>query len=75
MEFRRDSRHDGEAAARNGAGGLLLGLLQKLGRTGAASHCAPDSELAPPGRRSGAGTDSLVPYLSQGRASRPAPLE
>jgi hypothetical protein len=32
-------------------------------------------ELPPAGQRSGEGTDSLAPYLEQGRSSRPAPLE
>ncbi|KQT07591.1 hypothetical protein [Ramlibacter sp. Leaf400] len=33
------------------------------------------NELPPAGQRSGEGTESLAPYLEQGRNSRPAPLE
>lgn len=31
--------------------------------------------LAPEGRRSGEGTESIAPYLDQARNSRPTPLE
>jgi len=31
--------------------------------------------LAPEGQRSGAGADSVQPYLEQGRSTRPSPLE
>jgi hypothetical protein len=32
-------------------------------------------ELAPPGQRSGHGSDSIEPYLDQVRSTRPSPLE
>ena len=48
--------------------GLVRGLLARLRRR-------QISELPPAGQRSGEGTESLAPYLEQGRISRPAPLE
>jgi hypothetical protein len=35
----------------------------------------PDPAGAPPGRRSGQGAASVVPYLVEARSSKPAPLE
>lgn len=50
--------------------GLLGALLRGLSR----GRSAP-APLAPPGQRSGTGTESLEAYLVQHRESRPAPLE
>lgn len=50
--------------------GLLGALLRGLSR----QRPAP-GPLAPPGQRSGNGTESLEPYLANQRDSRPAPLE
>ncbi|HYD75344.1 hypothetical protein [Ramlibacter sp.] len=52
---------------KGGASGLVSRLIDKL-------RPAP-ARLAPPGQRSGEGTDSLGPYLRQARETRPAPLE
>ncbi|WP_427914580.1 hypothetical protein ACPWT1_06600 [Ramlibacter sp. MMS24-I3-19] len=51
--------------------GLLGALLRGLSR----SRSAAPPPLAPPGQRSGTGSDSLEPYLANQRDSRPAPLE
>ena len=50
--------------------GLLGALLRGLSR----ARTAPEP-LAPPGQRSGNGSESLEPYLANQRDSRPAPLE
>ncbi|MGZ5178979.1 MAG: hypothetical protein ACXWC6_10515 [Ramlibacter sp.] len=49
---------------------LFRSLMRKLGRsrTGAAA-------LPPAGQRSGRGSDSLEPYLSEARRTRPGALE
>jgi len=52
-------------------GGILGALLRGLSR----SAPKDDSQLAPPGQRSGSGTESLEAYLEHGRHSRPGPLE
>jgi hypothetical protein len=52
-------------------GGLLGALLRGLSRSAPKENVA----LAPPGQRSGSGTESLEAYLEQGRHSRPGPLE
>jgi hypothetical protein len=49
--------------------GLVRRLMAGLRRRQQAT------ELPPAGQRSGEGSDSLAPYLEQGRSSRPAPLE
>jgi hypothetical protein len=49
--------------------GLVRRLMDGLRRRQQAT------ELPPAGQRSGEGSDSLAPYLEQGRSSRPAPLE
>ena len=51
------------------ASGLFRRLLAGLRRQQQAV------ELPPAGQRSGEGSESLAPYLEQGRSSRPAPLE
>lgn len=66
-----------EAGSADGARALFLRLLQKLTRPALppAGDEFPADPLLPPGKRSGEGTDSLAPYLSQYRNSRPGPLE
>ena len=49
--------------------GLVRRLMDGLRRRQQAT------ELPPAGQRSGEGSESLTPYLEQGRSSRPAPLE
>ena len=78
MEAGRDNRENGEAAAWDAAGALLLRLLQKVTRRPAAPPAGdelPLDSLPPPGQRSGRGAQSLAPYLDQFRNSRPGPLE
>jgi hypothetical protein len=77
MEFRRNNPQTRDEAQRNRPGALLLCLLNTMKRplcpAGVQQHAS--ESLAPPGSRSGRGTESLVPYLSQVRNTRPAPLE
>jgi hypothetical protein len=45
-------------------------------KTSARTLKRPPAEPAPPpGRRSGQGASSVVPYLAEARSSKPAPLE
>lgn len=57
----------GGARAPSGLVGRLLDVLQRRQRS--------REDLAPPGHRSGEGSESLAPYLEQGRSTRPSPLE
>lgn len=59
------------ASTENGTppSGLVRRLLAGLRRRQQAV------ELPPAGQRSGEGSESLAPFLEQGRSSRPAPLE
>ncbi|WP_325109781.1 hypothetical protein [Ramlibacter sp.] len=69
-------RNDDEM--REGARTLFLRLLQKLTRPGAppeGDRRPADSQLLPPGQRSGRGTESLAPYLDNYRNTRPGALE
>lgn len=49
---------------------LFRSLLRKLARSRTGSAALP-----PAGQRSGRGSDSLEPYLSEARRTRPGPLE
>lgn len=61
---------------------LIRRLLRQIRRrvpapghpAGDVDQPAPD-DLAPEGRRSGEGAESITPYLDQARNSRPTPLE
>ena len=54
--------------------GAPSSLMQRLlGRLRARQR--PRGPLAPPGERSGEGTESIAPYLQQTRSTRPGPLE
>lgn len=53
-------------------GSLVRTLLGRLRSRRASANPSP---LAPPGKRSGQGLDSIEPYLRQTRDSRPGPLE
>jgi hypothetical protein len=76
MEFRRNHHENGDAA-RTKPGALLLCLLHRIQRPLWPAGVVQDAgdSLLPPGSRSGSGAESLVPYLSQVRSTRPAPLE
>ncbi|MEJ8834983.1 hypothetical protein [Ramlibacter sp. AN1133] len=77
MEPARNEDERGDAAAREGARTLFQRLLQRLTRPAPAPSGdePPTDSLPPPGQRSGSGTESLAPYLSNYRNSRPGPLE
>jgi hypothetical protein len=77
MESGRNHDEQGDAAAHEGARALFLRLLQKLTRPAQppAGDAPAGDGLPPPGKRSGSGTESLAPYLSNYRNSRPGPLE
>jgi hypothetical protein len=77
MESGRNDEENGDARSREGARTLFLRLLQRLTRPAlpAAGDEAPADSLLPPGQRSGSGTESLAPYLSNYRNSLPGPLE
>lgn len=67
MKTKRKAVEQPPKPPRGGASGLVRRLIDRLrpARRG----------LAPPGQRSGEGTDSPGPYLRQARETRPAPLE
>jgi hypothetical protein len=73
----RKDEENGDAATSDSARALFLRLLQKLTRPAqpAPGDEQPSDSLLPPGQRSGSGTDSLAPYLSNHRNTRPGPLE
>jgi hypothetical protein len=77
MESARNDEENGEAKSPEGARALFLRLLQKLTRPALppADDAPPADGLPPPGKRSGRGTESMAPYLSNYRNSRPGPLE
>jgi hypothetical protein len=76
MESGRN-KHDDADAADDGARAMLLRLLHRITRPAlpAPGDEAPSDSLLPPGQRSGRGTESLAPYLSNYRNSRPGALE
>lgn len=70
MKKKRWGAQPPPSPGKRGASGLVRKLIGKL-LPGPST--APG--LAPPGQRSGEGSDSIGPYLRQSRRSRPAPLE
>ncbi|GAB3655808.1 hypothetical protein [Ramlibacter alkalitolerans] len=74
---RKDEENGDAAAASERARALFQRLLQKLTRPAlpAPEDEQPADSLLPAGKRSGRGTDSLTPYLSNHRNTRPGPLE
>jgi len=77
MESTRNDDQSHDAASPEGARALFLRLLQRLKGTAlpAAADEPPADSLMPPGQRSGRGTESMAPYLSEHRNTRPGPLE
>ena len=77
MEAGRNEDGDGDGSSGEGARSLFLRLLQRLTRPALppAGDAPPADSLLPPGQRSGSGTESMAPYLSNYRNSRPGPLE
>jgi len=76
MECAGNDEED-QAPAPEGTRTLLLRLMQRLTRATPSlpRDEAPADSLLPPGQRTGRGTGSLAPYLSNHRNSRPGPLE
>jgi hypothetical protein len=68
---------NGREVRRNGRG--IGEWLQNITRAWVDSAARQDVQgggpLPPQGRRSGSGTESLTPFLAEGRSTRPADLE